>query len=406
MSSQREKADRCAGCTRRPNRWYWSMLGRRQRAGRRCRAGCRHRIGQLVDRRRARLARRRGAVARGDARSGPGHRPGLELPVTADLERGYGDARLTSRERWRRRGRLQPRGLRRRGGLSRRGACSVVAAARAAGDAAGIPLVINARTDVYLGTNPAQERLVAAVERGAAYMEAGADCIFVPGVPTSRRSRRWCARWTARSASSTAPAGRRWPSWPASGSRASARPRPARRGDGRAGPRRRDAARRRRPAGRAELPGLAGGDDQRARRGAAGAAQAVRGPAVEASVSPSASVWICRRGDLERAAGTKTATSPVWTSYSWASGARVPPIRAGPGRRARRVGRGRPARPAGRVRRITWTASPWRGWLQAPTETSAPRRSGRPRRRSGGEAAFDLAQEWVRQPGQAAELSA
>ena len=60
---------------------------------------------------------------------------------------------------------------------------AVVAAARAAGDAAGIPLVINARTDVYLtDVIPAEERVVAALERGAAYLEAGADCIFVPGV--------------------------------------------------------------------------------------------------------------------------------------------------------------------------------------------------------------------------------
>ena len=59
----------------------------------------------------------------------------------------------------------------------------MVAAARAAGDAAGIPLVINARTDVYLtGAVPEEERLVATLERGAAYLEAGADCVFVPGV--------------------------------------------------------------------------------------------------------------------------------------------------------------------------------------------------------------------------------
>jgi 2-methylisocitrate lyase-like PEP mutase family enzyme len=58
-----------------------------------------------------------------------------------------------------------------------------VAAARAAGEAAGVPVVINARTDVYLaGAGPADERLGMAIERGRAYLEAGADCIFVPGV--------------------------------------------------------------------------------------------------------------------------------------------------------------------------------------------------------------------------------
>jgi 2-methylisocitrate lyase-like PEP mutase family enzyme len=109
----------------------------------------------------------------------------VELPVTADLERGYGDVRLTiesaleagavgcNLEDSDGKGGLWPAAEH----------AAVVAAARAAGDAAGIPLVINARTDVYLeDVIPPDERLVAALERGAAYLEAGADCIFVPGV--------------------------------------------------------------------------------------------------------------------------------------------------------------------------------------------------------------------------------
>ena len=109
----------------------------------------------------------------------------VELPVTADLERGYGDARLTIE------GALEAGAVGCNledsdgaGGLwPAEEHAAVVAAARAAGDAAGIPLVINARTDVYLtDVIPPDERLVAALERGAAYMEAGADCIFVPGV--------------------------------------------------------------------------------------------------------------------------------------------------------------------------------------------------------------------------------
>lgn len=109
----------------------------------------------------------------------------VELPVTADLERGFGDARLTleaaieagavgcnledsdsSHSVW-----------------PAEEHAAVVAAARAAGDAAGVPIVINARTDVYLDASiPAEEKIVAALERGAAYLEAGADCIFVPFV--------------------------------------------------------------------------------------------------------------------------------------------------------------------------------------------------------------------------------
>jgi 2-methylisocitrate lyase-like PEP mutase family enzyme len=109
----------------------------------------------------------------------------VELPVTADLERGFGDARMTlesaidagavgcNLEDSDGEGGLWPAEEH----------AAVVAAARAAGDAAGVPIVINARTDVYLtDVVPAEERVVAALERGEAYLEAGADCIFVPGL--------------------------------------------------------------------------------------------------------------------------------------------------------------------------------------------------------------------------------
>jgi 2-methylisocitrate lyase-like PEP mutase family enzyme len=47
----------------------------------------------------------------------------------------------------------------------------------------GVRVVINARTDVYLGAIGAPEtRLEATIERGRAYLAAGADCVFVPGV--------------------------------------------------------------------------------------------------------------------------------------------------------------------------------------------------------------------------------
>ncbi len=46
----------------------------------------------------------------------------------------------------------------------------------------GIHLVINARTDVYLVDDPSTHRLRHAIDRGNAYKEAGADCIFVPDV--------------------------------------------------------------------------------------------------------------------------------------------------------------------------------------------------------------------------------
>jgi 2-methylisocitrate lyase-like PEP mutase family enzyme len=57
-----------------------------------------------------------------------------------------------------------------------------VAAARAAGERAGVPLVINARTDVFLAqVGAGAERVDLALDRGRAYVEAGADCVFVPG---------------------------------------------------------------------------------------------------------------------------------------------------------------------------------------------------------------------------------
>jgi 2-methylisocitrate lyase-like PEP mutase family enzyme len=47
----------------------------------------------------------------------------------------------------------------------------------------GVPLVINARTDIFLmPIGPAETRLERTIERLRAYRKAGADCVFVPGV--------------------------------------------------------------------------------------------------------------------------------------------------------------------------------------------------------------------------------
>jgi 2-methylisocitrate lyase-like PEP mutase family enzyme len=58
-----------------------------------------------------------------------------------------------------------------------------IQAARRAAQTAGIHLVINARTDAYwqAGLDPA-EAMRNTLERGKAYLEAGADCIFIPGL--------------------------------------------------------------------------------------------------------------------------------------------------------------------------------------------------------------------------------
>lgn len=58
-----------------------------------------------------------------------------------------------------------------------------IQAARRAGNKRGIHLVINARTDAYWQAGVSQEEaLHNTLERGKAYLKAGADCIFIPGL--------------------------------------------------------------------------------------------------------------------------------------------------------------------------------------------------------------------------------
>ncbi|MEV0148201.1 MULTISPECIES: isocitrate lyase/phosphoenolpyruvate mutase family protein [unclassified Nonomuraea] len=57
-----------------------------------------------------------------------------------------------------------------------------LAAARAAADRLGVPVWINARTDVFLTGAPAREGVREALRRAAGYAEAGADSLFVPGL--------------------------------------------------------------------------------------------------------------------------------------------------------------------------------------------------------------------------------
>ena len=59
--------------------------------------------------------------------------------------------------------------------------CAKIEAARAAGERRGVPLFINARTDVYLhNLAEGEAALVEALARARRYREAGADGIFVP----------------------------------------------------------------------------------------------------------------------------------------------------------------------------------------------------------------------------------
>jgi 2-methylisocitrate lyase-like PEP mutase family enzyme len=61
--------------------------------------------------------------------------------------------------------------------------CERISAIRALSDSLGFHLVINARTDsFYTSTGSAREKLTESIKRGNKYREAGADCIFVQPV--------------------------------------------------------------------------------------------------------------------------------------------------------------------------------------------------------------------------------
>jgi 2-methylisocitrate lyase-like PEP mutase family enzyme len=111
----------------------------------------------------------------------------VDLPVTADLEAGYavdpGGVAETARE-------LIATGA---VGLNLEDAVdgslldrdlqvARIQAVREVGHSMGVPIVINARTDVFLCKDGGSERLEDAIDRGGAYRAAGADCLFVPGV--------------------------------------------------------------------------------------------------------------------------------------------------------------------------------------------------------------------------------
>ncbi|MFG3699972.1 isocitrate lyase/phosphoenolpyruvate mutase family protein [Micromonospora sp. NPDC047620] len=107
----------------------------------------------------------------------------VAVPVTADLERGYGLRPAELVERLLDAGAV---GLNledsdpRTGGLVDAGEqADLLAAVRAAADVIGVPVVLNARIDVFL--RPAEDLagpLDEAARRAARYLAAGADCVY------------------------------------------------------------------------------------------------------------------------------------------------------------------------------------------------------------------------------------
>jgi 2-methylisocitrate lyase-like PEP mutase family enzyme len=103
------------------------------------------------------------------------------LPVTADLEAGYGDPAETVRRAIavgvvgaNLEDQMKPFA----------DAVAAVDAAVSAGSAEGVDFIVNARTDAFLkaGDRDPEAVLADAVARGRAFLDVGATCVFVPGV--------------------------------------------------------------------------------------------------------------------------------------------------------------------------------------------------------------------------------
>lgn len=113
----------------------------------------------------------------------------VSVPVSADMEAGYGRTPEEMAETARAVIAAGAIGLNVEDSIEERTLYDVslqvekIQAIREAATAAGVPLVINARTDVYLAAvgEPAT-RFEHAVRRANAYCQAGADCLFLPGV--------------------------------------------------------------------------------------------------------------------------------------------------------------------------------------------------------------------------------
>jgi len=108
----------------------------------------------------------------------------VDVPVSADIEGGYADDPAGVAETVRVVIEAGASGINLEDGA--RGVAEQaerVAAAREAAATAGVPIFVNARTDVFLRQIGAPAtRLAAALDRAAAYLAAGADGVFVPGV--------------------------------------------------------------------------------------------------------------------------------------------------------------------------------------------------------------------------------
>lgn len=116
----------------------------------------------------------------------------VDLPVTVDLESGYGRTTADVIDSVASLIELGAAGIDIEDGLptdparliSAEAHAERIAATRAAGNELGVPIVINARTDIYRRRVGAPaDRFAEAVWRLRRYRQAGADCVGVPGYP-------------------------------------------------------------------------------------------------------------------------------------------------------------------------------------------------------------------------------
>jgi len=115
----------------------------------------------------------------------------VEVPVSADLEAGYGETPKAVAETMRLAIEAGAVGVNFEDGTQRADTplrdielqIEMIQAIREEARAAKVPLVINARTDTYLrGVGDEGNRFAETVRRANAYLQAGADCAFVIGL--------------------------------------------------------------------------------------------------------------------------------------------------------------------------------------------------------------------------------
>ena len=114
----------------------------------------------------------------------------VDIPVTADMEAGYSSTPVQMHQVALQLIEAGAVGLNLEDGEDDEARVSEtqahvekIEAVREASNQSGVPLVINARTDAYWATtSPSPNRFAECVRRANLYRQAGADCIFVPGM--------------------------------------------------------------------------------------------------------------------------------------------------------------------------------------------------------------------------------